>query len=219
MPDWDQIVGQRLGRLKLAPEERREVIAEVAAHLEDCYRELCDAGSPDPEGYTLAQVPDWKALGRRIQRSKEDPMNQTIRVFLCGMLTGTVTALLALLVLILFGVEYLAAVEAARTPTALPNWFGPCVYLAGGIWTIWLYAAIRPNYGPGPKTAVVAGFALWVIGILAAASWSSLGLIPLKVFLVTAAVALPTWMAGAVAGAWFFEATAERRPSPALKAT
>ena len=72
MPDWEQIVGERLGRLKLAPEERGEVVEELALHLEECYRELCDAGSPDPEGYTLAQVPDWKALGRRIQKSKEE---------------------------------------------------------------------------------------------------------------------------------------------------
>jgi hypothetical protein len=32
------------------------------------------------------------------------------------------------------------------------------------MWIMWLYAAIRPRYGPGPKTAAVAGFALWFIG-------------------------------------------------------
>ena len=101
MPDWEQIVGQRLGRMKLAPEERHEVVAELAAHLEECYGELCDAGSPDPEGYTLAQVPDWKALGRKIQKAKEGPMNQIVRIFLCGILTGTVASLLALSVLVL----------------------------------------------------------------------------------------------------------------------
>ena len=86
MPDWEQIVARHLGRLKLAPEERREVIAEVAAHLEDCYRALCDAGSPDPEGYALAQVPDWKALGRKIQKSKEDPMNFPRKVLFPGLM-------------------------------------------------------------------------------------------------------------------------------------
>ena len=85
-PDWRQLAAQRLGRLKLAPEERREVIAEVAAHLDDCYRELCAAGSPDPEGYALARVPDWKALGRKIQASKEDPMNFPRRVFVPGLM-------------------------------------------------------------------------------------------------------------------------------------
>jgi hypothetical protein len=35
-----------------------------------------------------------------------------------------------------------------------------------GIFTIWLYAAIRPRYGAGPNAAVCAGIAVWVIGTL-----------------------------------------------------
>jgi hypothetical protein len=38
--------------------------------------------------------------------------------------------------------------------------------LANGIFAIWLYAAIRPRYGAGPKAAVCAGIALWVAGVL-----------------------------------------------------
>lgn len=85
-PDWQQLVAERLGSIQLAPDERREVLTELAAHLEDCYRELCAAGSPDPEGYTLARVPDWKALGRKIRNSKEDPMNFPRRVFIPGLM-------------------------------------------------------------------------------------------------------------------------------------
>ena len=33
--------------------------------------------------------------------------------------------------------------------------------LAVGILTVWLYAAIRPRFGPGPKTAVCAGMVVW----------------------------------------------------------
>jgi hypothetical protein len=32
-----------------------------------------------------------------------------------------------------------------------------------GILTIWLYAAIRPRLGPGPKTAVIAGLFAWLL--------------------------------------------------------
>jgi hypothetical protein len=35
-----------------------------------------------------------------------------------------------------------------------------------GIATVWLYAAIRPRYGAGPKTAVCAGSATWTISML-----------------------------------------------------
>lgn len=33
-----------------------------------------------------------------------------------------------------------------------------------GIVTIWLYAAARPRYGAGVKTAVLIAFAVWIIG-------------------------------------------------------
>lgn len=38
--------------------------------------------------------------------------------------------------------------------------------LATGIGMIWVYAAIRPRFGAGVKTAVYAGVAVWVVGIL-----------------------------------------------------
>ncbi len=38
------------------------------------------------------------------------------------------------------------------------------LHLIAGIAVIWLYAAARPRYGAGPKTAVLIGIAYWVIG-------------------------------------------------------
>jgi len=32
-----------------------------------------------------------------------------------------------------------------------------------GILLAWLYAALRPRYGAGPKTAIVAGLYLWIV--------------------------------------------------------
>ena len=36
--------------------------------------------------------------------------------------------------------------------------------LLTGIAAIWLYAAIRPRFGAGAKTAIIAGTAVWIIG-------------------------------------------------------
>lgn len=44
-------------------------------------------------------------------------------------------------------------------------WFN-LLGLVGGIVTIWIYAGIRPRFGAGPKTAVLAGLAVWVVGSL-----------------------------------------------------
>ncbi len=35
-----------------------------------------------------------------------------------------------------------------------------------GIASVWLYAAIRPRFGPGPKTAICAGLAVWLLAHL-----------------------------------------------------
>ncbi len=35
--------------------------------------------------------------------------------------------------------------------------------LALGIVAVWLYAAFRPRFGPGPRTALTAGFVLWLL--------------------------------------------------------
>jgi hypothetical protein len=36
-----------------------------------------------------------------------------------------------------------------------------------GIVAVWIYAAIRPRFGAGPKTAIYAGLALWIVGYAA----------------------------------------------------
>jgi hypothetical protein len=40
MRDWKALVEERLATLALEPEEKAEVIAEVAAHLEDICEEM-----------------------------------------------------------------------------------------------------------------------------------------------------------------------------------
>jgi hypothetical protein len=40
MPDWNALVREHLDGLSLEAEERREVIAELAAHLEESFEEL-----------------------------------------------------------------------------------------------------------------------------------------------------------------------------------
>src|SRR6266542_1651708 len=37
-----------------------------------------------------------------------------------------------------------------------------------GIFAVWFYAEIRPQYGAGPRTSVIAGVAVWFLGYLLA---------------------------------------------------
>lgn len=78
------------------------------------------------------------------------------------------------------------------------------------VWAMWLYAAIRPRFGPGPKTAAVAGFAWWFIESLQSAKWVALLGLPTDVVLAPGAATLPAIIGAALMGAWCYE---ERRPT------
>jgi hypothetical protein len=69
-----------------------------------------------------------------------------------------------------------------------------------GIALVWLYASIRPRYGPGPKTAVIGGIALWLITHLAFAAWWFTGLYSFGVVAASTAGGLVAAVAGALAG-------------------
>lgn len=127
------------------------------------------------------------------------------RVFLCGIVAGVVLYLLTLAVFIfaLPETELRRVVEATHRRPMGPLHF--VLHVTTGIWAMWLYAAIRPRYGPGPKTAAVAGFALWLITALVDAIWGSVGLIPLRALLVPLAVTLPIGIVALVLGAWPYQ--------------
>ena len=69
-----------------------------------------------------------------------------------------------------------------------------------GIVLVWLYASIRPRYGPGAKTAVIAGLALWFITHLAFAAWVFTGLYSLGVVAASTIGGLVAGVAGGLAG-------------------
>ena len=78
----------------------------------------------------------------------------------------------------------------------------------GGVFAIWLYAAIRPHYGPGPKTAAYAGFALWLISGLGPTVWSGHILaLPTGLVMSTVATGLVADVVATVLAAWPYKET------------
>ncbi len=79
-----------------------------------------------------------------------------------------------------------------------------------GIAALWLYAAIRPRYGPGLKTALCAASAIWLVGIvLAGVTPLALGLFPTRLVYLGMAVGFVEVELGTTLGAWLYrEATA-----------
>jgi hypothetical protein len=74
-----------------------------------------------------------------------------------------------------------------------------------GIFALWLYAAIRPRYGAGPKTALCAGAAVWGLGyFLASVTPVALQLFPGRIMAIGLTAGLIEVLVGTVVGAWLY---------------
>ena len=92
MHDWKEFVKERLGARELPGSAEEEVVAELAAHLEEAYEEACSRGFGAEAAAKLAlqEVEDWRVLAEDICRAKteEDGMNKrTKSLWLPGMVT------------------------------------------------------------------------------------------------------------------------------------
>jgi len=110
----------------------------------------------------------------------------------------------------LMAAEMEAAMKALGKPMDPSAPAGIGYFVVGGfilgILSVWLYAAIRPRFGAGPKTAVCAGLALWAAAYL----YVTLGFMGLDFFPTTLLVQGLIWglfevPIATVAGAWLYK--------------
>jgi len=71
MRDWQAYVRSRLSLPDLTPEREARIVRELAAQVEDCYRDGVARGLSEPEAdaFARAQVRDWPRLARDVQRA------------------------------------------------------------------------------------------------------------------------------------------------------
>src|SRR5271166_2332018 len=100
MPDWKQLVRERMDSRVLPSGCREEVIGELAAHLEETFNLGHSRGLSEQEALdrALQEVDDWDVLAKEIRRAKseEDSMNQqrTRKLWLPALASITFTAVL-----------------------------------------------------------------------------------------------------------------------------
>jgi hypothetical protein len=75
-----------------------------------------------------------------------------------------------------------------------------------GILLVWLYAAIRPRFGPGPSTAVLAGLVMWavwygfrMIDFMAAGTW------PRNLLILAIVWGFVEMIIAALVGGWLYK--------------
>jgi hypothetical protein len=72
---------------------------------------------------------------------------------------------------------------------------------AVGILLVWLYAAMRPRFGAGPKTAMYAAFVIWLCGFLFYLDWLYLGMMSTGLYAIVSiamavTLAVAAWVGG-----------------------
>jgi hypothetical protein len=137
----------------------------------------------------------------------------TGRVILGGLVAGIILDILGFLVDGIWlapqwadGMKALGHAEFGSSQLVWINLLG----LATGIAAIWLYAGIRPRFGAGVKTAVLAGVAVWVLGWLLPNldfMWFS-GLFAHPLTAMTTGAGLVEVLLGVVAGAYLYKEAA-----------
>lgn len=130
------------------------------------------------------------------------------RVLLGGLLAGVVLNIgETLFNVVLFADQMKAFSDRLGLPEPGTNFIIVAVVMtfALGILIVWLYAMIRPRYGPGPKTAVCAALIVWFVGCVYCGILYALILgVPMNLFVIGLAWCLVEYILGAIAGAWLY---------------
>jgi len=130
------------------------------------------------------------------------------RVILAGLLAGLVINIgETVLNTVVAGPAMEEALRARNLPPVGGGAIGGFVFFAFvlGIMTVWLYAAIRPRFGAGPKTAICAGLVVWYFAYFYRSSTMVLmGFFPLKITVLGLVWGLVEIVLASIAGAWAY---------------
>ena len=109
-------------------------------------------------------------------------------------------------------VLYMTDMEAAMAAHGLSMVTGTgtflislAVSLIAGLVLVFLYAAARSRFGPGPKTAAKMAAVMWLGGyLLSILGYKMMGLFPDRMLMLWAVVGLAEMVVASIAGAWVY---------------
>ena len=133
----------------------------------------------------------------------------TQRLFLSGLVAGVV---LNIEEYVANGIVLKDEWDAAMTTAGLETYSTSGIImlvlmtLLLGFISVWLYAAIRPRFGPGPRTAVYAALLVWLLVSVVPTVYNTLApIFPPSLMMTASVFALFELPIATVAGAWLYK--------------
>lgn len=146
--------------------------------------------------------------GTSIERSVTVKGINTHRWLAGGLAAGVVTWLIEGAASVFYMDDMQAALEAhalSMEMTGATWMLTILVSLIVGLVLIFLYAAMRPRFGPGPRTAILAAVALWCGGTLVSLiGYAMLGMYPTGMLAVWGVIGLVELVIAGVIGGWIY---------------
>jgi hypothetical protein len=144
------------------------------------------------------------------------------RIVLGGLLAGLIINIgETILNVPVIGAEFDAVIQRLGLPAMAGATIGLFMLMCFGLGILctWLYAAIRPRFGEGPRTALIAGAVVWLLAsVWANVASAALGILPLRLLAITVvwqAIEIPL---ATLAGAYLYREEPSRvaEPVPAI---
>jgi len=77
-------------------------------------------------------------------------------------------------------------------------------FIVGGL-LVWVYAAMRPRFGPGIKTAVYTALVFWIFGAIMTSGYMHIGMMSTGLWMSFGVVYLVALLLASIAGAWVYK--------------
>jgi hypothetical protein len=118
-----------------------------------------------------------------------------------------VWTILSITLLTFIGPDFVATLPRGGLQAASPEvrWYFVMSNVAAAVWAVWLYAALRAGFGPGMRTAAIAGIAWWFVQSLQAGKFAAMSGTPVGTWLPLLAATLVAMVASVACGAWLYE--------------
>lgn len=92
--------------------------------------------------------------------------------------------------------------DLLNSPTVAISWI-----VVDFIWAtliVWTYASIRPRFGPGPKTAIIAGFIPFAAVTMILYGFAQMGIFTMPVFIKGTLLSAVTTSVTSLVGGWMY---------------